>query len=50
MPKKKQKLHGRNPTDPMLLARAVVEAAIGEPYSQKKALKRTPKKSKNNRQ
>jgi hypothetical protein len=40
-PKPKKKRPARNPTDPNLLARSVIEAAIGEPL--------TPKKSKKNR-
>jgi len=42
MPQKKpkQKLPGKNPTDPMLLARSVVEAAIGGPLTPKKPRKK----------
>jgi len=46
MPKpksKKQKLPGKNPTDPMWLARSVVEAAIGEPLTPKKKKARQKK-------
>jgi hypothetical protein len=38
-----KKLPGKNPTDPMVLARSVIEAAIGEPLTPKK--KRKPRKS-----
>jgi hypothetical protein len=34
--KPKKKLLGKNPTDPNLLARSVIEAAIGEPLTIKK--------------
>ena len=49
MPKSKtqpKKLPGKNPTDPMQLARSVVEAAIGEPLTPNKKRKITtrPKK------
>jgi hypothetical protein len=43
MPKpktKKQKLPARNPSDPILLARAVMEAAIGEPFTPPKKNKK----------
>lgn len=32
----------RNPTDPLALARSVVEAAIGEPLTPKKPRKKKP--------
>jgi len=44
MPKpkaKKQKLPSKNPSDPMKLARLVVEAAIGEPLAPKKRRKKS---------
>jgi hypothetical protein len=37
MPKPKAK---KNPSDPLLLSRAVVEAAIGEPLTTKKSTKK----------
>ncbi len=43
MPKpktKKQKLPGKNPSDPILLAHAVFESAIGEPLTPKKKKKK----------
>lgn len=35
MPKPKKKRPVKNPTDPNLLARSVIEAAIGEPLTNK---------------
>ena len=40
---KKKKKAKTNPTDPNLLARSVVEAAIGEPFSKKKDLQKEGK-------
>jgi hypothetical protein len=42
---KKKKAHPKpkkNPTDPILLARAVLEAAIGEPLTSRKSPKKKP--------
>jgi hypothetical protein len=44
-PKAKKKKLSRNPTDPNLLARSVIEAAIGEPLSPK-PVKKSVEKSK----
>jgi hypothetical protein len=47
MPKQKpqpKKLPGKNPTDPMWLAKSVVEAAIGEPLTPKKSSKKKSKR------
>ena len=44
--KPKKKLLGKNPTDPNILARSVVEAAIGEPLlPKKKKSKQSPRLS-----
>jgi hypothetical protein len=40
---KKKKLPAKNPSDPMKLARSVVEAAIGEPLTSKTRKKRARK-------
>ena len=37
--KQKKKRPAKNPTDPNLLARSVIEAAIGEPLTPNKKLK-----------
>ena len=39
-PKPKKKRPAKNPTDPNLLARSVIEAAIGEPLTPKKIRKK----------
>jgi hypothetical protein len=44
MPKTKKTVK-KNPTDPNLLARSVVEAAIGEPLIQKRKPKAAKKKN-----
>ena len=40
-PKAKKKLPSKNPSDPMKLARSVVEHAIGEPLTPKRKRKAT---------
>ena len=44
MPKTKKKRQAKNPADPNLLARSVIEAAIGEPLTPKKARKKKSKR------